>query len=157
MKLQSNQCTYSDLDCLLSFSNHDLSTALGYLAKIILICSSTLLYLAVSTYILTNSLIIIKHLTTSTSSVSSSGLDVSSPQFIIETRSAPTTATEKCEYALVALEEENVTDTSNHAHTVKSNSFNLTQDMQLLLSRHKFHNNRVVSSFEFYSRFVIVY
>lgn len=60
---QSNHCTYSDLECLLSFSNDLISfkSALSQLTKVLLVCSSTLVYIALSTYMFTNTVIFLKN------------------------------------------------------------------------------------------------
>lgn len=75
VRLQLNQCTYTDLDCLFSFSN-DLSvdflnTYLNYLAQIWFVCSSTLVYLMLSSLFVSNYLLFVRdHLLSSSSSIS---------------------------------------------------------------------------------------
>lgn len=71
MKLQANQCTYSDLDCLLD-SLISTNFTLSHLLKIMLVCSSTLVYLVLSTYLFTNTVILMKTLLLSSSTSSSS-------------------------------------------------------------------------------------
>jgi hypothetical protein len=74
VKLQANQCTYSDLDCLLD-SLISTNLTLGHLIKIMFVCSSTLVYLVLSTYLFTNTVILMKTLLlSSTPSSSSSSL-----------------------------------------------------------------------------------
>lgn len=58
VKYQQYQCTYTDLDCLLSnstqFSVNALKSNLNYLTKIMLICSSTIVYMAISSFVISS-------------------------------------------------------------------------------------------------------
>lgn len=64
MKYQHYQCTYTDLDYLLSnskqFSICTIKSNLNYLMKIILICSSTVLYMAISSFIISSCVFYLK-------------------------------------------------------------------------------------------------
>ena len=89
MKLQSGQCTYSDLDCLLSFpvnsefySLADLKSTLNQLAKVLFICSSTLVYLALSTCAIVNTVLVMKTLLGQSVDVIVRGVNQKSPQII---------------------------------------------------------------------------
>jgi hypothetical protein len=64
VKYQHYQCTYTDLDYLLSnskqFSICTMKSNLNYLMKIILICSSTVLYMAISSFIISSCVFYLK-------------------------------------------------------------------------------------------------
>jgi len=65
VKFQHYQCTYTDLDYLLSnskqFSINAMKTNLNYVTKIILICSSTIVYMALSSFILSTCVFYLKN------------------------------------------------------------------------------------------------
>ncbi|CAF0757578.1 unnamed protein product [Brachionus calyciflorus] len=65
VKLQLGNCTYSDLDALLSFSSQfsvlSIYKSFQLLLKIFFVCSSTLLYVTLSTYLVSTSVMLIKN------------------------------------------------------------------------------------------------
>lgn len=65
VKFQLGNCTYSDLDALISFSSQfspeSILKSVKLLLKIIFVCSSTLLYVTLSTYFVSTCVILIKN------------------------------------------------------------------------------------------------
>lgn len=128
VKYQHYQCTYSDLDYLLSnstqFSVDTLKSNLDFLTKIILICSSTIVYMAVSSFVISSCVFYLKNQLTLNLSKISTELTIDSVNKTITFQNNLNIINETNEMNMMLLNENNYKEIeSKHMISNKTRNF----------------------------------